>query len=414
MGKSRDRANRSGTDPINIGNARINLDSAGSSDLRVTAQDGTTLKKVFAAEVQVGTGSDRVILKRDASSGKVQFQTTDGSTTTDTSVGTGVVTNPADLPLSGNSAGDTKFVTSNNNLMIYNGTGWYKIATVTNASPSISSAGNASYTFATDGTPVSIEVTASDPEGIALQYKYQITTGSIGSTATVTSSATSGGTYSALAANTLTDNKYFKVTPSTNSDHAGSFSITFSASDGVNVANSSASSFTLGFDVGASVYFDGSGDYITSTDNSSFSFGTGAFSIECFYIPDFDTNGSSTIFLYDIGSENIRVTFKNGDIRAQIDSETQLTYSVGSLDQTTWYHIAFTRDGSGKVQLFHNGVEVGSYTSSTANITATTIRIADKHSGSKEFTGYISNFRYVKGQAIYLKDFTVPSEAYYG
>ena len=100
---------------------------------------------------------------------------------------------------------------------------------------------------------MNIEVTASDPEGIALQYKYQITTGSIGSTATVTSSATSGGTYSALAANTLTDNKYFKVTPSTNSDHAGSFSITFSASDGVNVANSSASSFTLGYDVGASV-----------------------------------------------------------------------------------------------------------------------------------------------------------------
>ena len=112
MGKSRDRANRSGTDPINIGSARINLDSAGSSDLRVTAQDGTTLKKVFAAEVQVGTGDDRVILKRDSSSGKVQFQTTDGSTTSETSVGTGVVTNPSDLPLSGNNAGDTKFVTS--------------------------------------------------------------------------------------------------------------------------------------------------------------------------------------------------------------------------------------------------------------------------------------------------------------
>ena len=144
MGKSRDRANRSGTDPINIGNARIDLDSAGSSDLRVTGQDGSTLKKVFAAEVQVGTGNDRIILKRNASSGKVQFQTTDGTTTSNTDVGTGVVTNPADLPLSGNSAGDTKFVTASNNLMIFNGSGWYKIATVTNATPTISSAGNAS------------------------------------------------------------------------------------------------------------------------------------------------------------------------------------------------------------------------------------------------------------------------------
>ena len=399
MGKSRDRANRSGSDPINISDVRLSLE--GSNDIKVTAQDGTTLKKVFAEELQVGTGSDRVIVKRDSSTGKVQFQTTDGSTTTTTQVGTGVVTNPGDLPLTGNSAGDTKFVTSNNNLMIYNGTGWYKIATVTNASPTISSAGNASYSFATDGTPVIVEIAATDPEGLALQYKYQVTSGSLGSTATVTSSSTSGGTYSAINANTLTSNKYFKVTPSTNTAHAGTFSLTFSASDGVNVANSSASSFTLGFDVGGSIYFDGSGDRIEATDNASFLFGTGAFSIECFYIPDFDTNGSSTIFLYDIGSENIRVTFKNGDIRAQIDSETQLTYSVGSLDQTTWYHIAFTRDSSGKVQLFHNGVEVGSYTGSTANITATTMRIADKHSGSKEFTGYISNFRIVKGQLAY-------------
>ena len=247
MGKSRDRANRSGSDPINIGAARLSLDSAASSDIKVTAQDGTTLKKVFAEELHVGTGNDRVILKRNSSDGKVQFQTTDGSTTENATVGTGVVANPGDLPLSGNSAGDTKFVTSNNNLMIYNGTGWYKIATVTNSSPTISSAGNATYNFATDGTPVIVEITATDPEGLALQYKYQVTSGSLGSTATVTSSSTSGGTYSAINANTLTSNKYFKVTPSTNTAHAGTFSLTFSASDGINVANSSASSFTLQF-----------------------------------------------------------------------------------------------------------------------------------------------------------------------
>ena len=399
MGIAKNRAERIGSTVVQIGSTKLEPNSDNDIEVKDTSNNR---KKVIASELRVGTGNDIVIIKRDASTGKAKFETSSdggGSSTEQTLGGTTVYANPGLLPAG--SSGDMAFITSNNNLMVHNGSGWYKVATVTNASPTISSAGNASYTFATDGTPVSIEITASDPEGIALQYKWQITSGSLGSTATVTSSATSGGTYSAIAENTLTNNKYFKITPSTNSDHAGSFAITFSASDGINTANSSASSFTLGFDVGASVYFDGSGDYITSTDNSSFSFGTGAFSIECFYIPDFDTNGSSTIFLYDIGSENIRVTFKNGDIRAQIDSETQLTYSVGSLDRTTWYHIAFTRDGSGKVQLFHNGIEVGSYTSSTANITATTIRIADKHSGSKEFTGYISNFRIVKGQVAY-------------
>ena len=299
MGKSRDRANRSGTDPINISDVRLSLE--GSNDIKVTAQDGTTLKKVFAEELQVGTGSDRVIVKRDSSTGKVQFQTTDGSTTTTTQVGTGVVTNPSDLPLTGNSAGDTKFVTSNNNLMIYNGTGWYKIATVTNASPTISSAGNASYSFATDGTPVIVEITATDPEGLALQYKYQVTSGSLGSIATVTSSSTSGGTYSAINANTLTSNKYFKVTPSTNTAHAGTFSLTFSASDGVNVANSSASSFTLQFATYGSQFFDGVDDWLTNPTSSDLLFGTNDFTIEYWLNPYYGANTSNYTIIFSLG-----------------------------------------------------------------------------------------------------------------
>ena len=627
MGKSRDRANRSGTDPINISDVRLSLE--GSNDIKVTAQDGTTLKKVFAEELHVGTGDDRVILKRNSSDGKVQFQTTDGSTTTDTQVGTGVVTNPSDLPLTGNSAGDTKFVTSNNNLMIYNGTGWYKIATVTNSSPTISSAGNASYSFATDGTPIVIEIAATDPEGLALQYKYQVTSGSLGSTATVTSSSTSGGTYSAINANTLTSNKYFKVTPSTDTAHAGTFSLTFSASDGINVANSSASSFTLQFttygsaffdgasdylqvanssqfalgtgdftiecwvkfsetslvgganrrifslhnttgnaidklqiciDDGSyrtngdlflysnsdqgyldvdirhewhhiavvrnsgtlkfyldgvekdsnsntqdyspgsgspvpligsrgdkgdysgyisnfrmvvgtavytsnftvptspltaiantklltahrndqivdgsssnhvitkvgnatehasnpfgpvgygSLYFDGADDYVLTPTSSDFTFGTGAFTVEGWYQPKFDTAGSTTRMLWDLGSNHVRVRFKNGQIRAQLGSETQILYNISgsSLDQTTWYHSALTRDGSGNVKLFHNGSEVGSYTGSTYDVPSTSIRIADINLALSgyEFIGYISNFRVVKGTAVYTSGFT--------
>ena len=80
MGKSRDRATRSGSDPVNIGTSRLSVDSG---NIKVTAQDGTTFKKIFAEEVQVGSGNDRVIFKR-GSDGKAQFQSTSdggGSTT---------------------------------------------------------------------------------------------------------------------------------------------------------------------------------------------------------------------------------------------------------------------------------------------------------------------------------------------
>ena len=411
MSIARDRANRSGTDPLQIDNTKLITDSG---DLKVQDTSGNE-KKLIADEIHVGTGSDKVILKRDSSTGKVAIQTqasgeaAQGGTVSSTTI----YATTALLPTSP-SDGEQALVTANNFLYIAKSSGWYKIAEITNTTPSITSAGNATYQFLTDGTPVSIEITATDAEvGTALQYKYVVSSGSIGSTATVTSSATSGGTYSALAANTLTTNKFFKVTPSTNSAHAGTFSLTFSASDGVAVGTSSASEFTLQFDVGGSFKFDGTGDYVTTTDNASYAFGTGAFSVECFYNVDFDTSGSGTIFLYDFGSEDVRVTFKSGAIRAQLGSETQLSYSISgnTLDKNTFHHHALIRDGSGKVQLLHNGSEVGSYTGSTYNVASTTLRIGDKHSGSKEFTGYISNFRILKGSAAYSP--TSPSN-YYG
>lgn len=410
MGKSRDRANRSGTDPINIGNARIDLDSAGASDLRVTAQDGTTLKKVIAAEIQVGTGDDRVILKRNASSGKVQFQTTDGSTTSETSVGTGTVTNPSDLPLSGNNAGDTKFVSSTNNLMIFNGTGWYKIATVTNATPTISSAGSATNSFATDGTPISIEIVAADPEGITLQYKYQITTGSLGSTAAVTNSATSGGTYSALAANTYSNNRFFKVTPSTNSDHAGTFAITFSVTDGVNTAVSSASSFTLQFSVSGSYKFDGNGDAITVPTSTDFNFGTGDFSIEAF-VRSNDHSGNP--YIIDLRDEDASPTSQAAPL-IYINSSNQILYYVsGSARITVDYspydnkftHVAVQRV-SGTTALYLDGDKKGTWSDSTDyNQSSPIVRLGSRSGyAAQSLNGYMSNVRILKGSVAHSEN----------
>ena len=155
-----------------------------------------------------------------------------------------------------------------------------------------------------------------------------------------------------------------------------------------------------------SAFFDGTGD---SLDVGTFTIGTDAFTIENWFQPKFNTNGSDTVFLYDVSSEDIRVTFKNGNIRAQLGSETELSYSIGSLDQNQWYHTALQRDSSGNVNLYHNGIDVGNYSASGQNVSGNTLRIGDKQAGSKEYTGYISNFRIVKGTAVYTSNFTVPT-----
>ncbi len=244
MSIARDRANRSGTDPVFLNNAKL-LDSSGN--LVVEDASGNS-RKLIANEIHLGTSTDKVILKR-GSDGSHQFQkvASGGAPTSESVGGTKAYNTLNDLPATAG-AGDQALVIATGVMYIWNtsNNAWYKVATIVNQDPVITSAGDASYSLATDGTPVSIEISASDPEGVTLQYKYVVSTGSIGSTATVTSSATSGGTYSALNANTLTTNKYFKITPSTNSSHAGSFSLTFSATDGVNVATS-VSAFSLAF-----------------------------------------------------------------------------------------------------------------------------------------------------------------------
>jgi hypothetical protein len=156
--------------------------------------------------------------------------------------GTGVTTYStfAELPLSDITTGAQAFVAESNRLYLWNGTGWYNIALI-NTAPTITSGGDASYSFATDGTPTVITLEASDPEGFPITWSYSVTSGSLGSTATVSQA----------------DN-VFTITPSTNTENAGEFSITFTASDGVNLATA-ASSFTLIFSYGVEMYAWGGG-----------------------------------------------------------------------------------------------------------------------------------------------------------
>ena len=142
-----------------------------------------------------------------------------------------VVANVTALMALSPSAGDQAFVTATNTLYFYNGSGWYKIALI-NTNPSISGA-SASYNLATDGTATTVTITATDPEGIPITYSIASDT---------------SGNIATVAQGTGSNTHVWTITPSTNSAHAGTFTLTFRASDGVNIATA-ASTFTLVFTV---------------------------------------------------------------------------------------------------------------------------------------------------------------------
>jgi hypothetical protein len=99
-----------------------------------------------------------------------------------------------------------------------------------NDSPTAITGVAATTSLAIDGTATIITAVSTDPEGFPLTWSYAVTTGSLGSTATVSQA----------------DN-VFTITPSTTEADAGTFSITFSVTDGSTGAVNAVSAFTLSF-----------------------------------------------------------------------------------------------------------------------------------------------------------------------
>ena len=128
--------------------------------------------------------------------------------------------------------GNQALVTSTNKIFMYNGTGWYLIATITNGSPSAISNVDSAYAFAS-GSPIIVNAIATDPEGLPLTW----------------SSTTSGlGDIATIAQGTGDSSNYFTVTPaSSDSSSGGTFTLTIAATDGVNGAVNFPASFTLSF-----------------------------------------------------------------------------------------------------------------------------------------------------------------------
>jgi hypothetical protein len=397
MTTARDRADRKGSTPIQIGSTKLATDS--NNNLSVLDSSDAP-KKLIASELEIGDSSNKVIIKK-GSDNKVQFQTqASGGSASDSNAGGGVTVyaNAAALQAaSGTAEGDLGFVTDTKKLMLRTSTGWYFVATVTNASPIISSAGNSSYSFATDGTPIIIDVAASEPEGEALTYAYQVTSGSLGSTATVVQGT--GGNVNR-----------FTITPSQDSSHSGTFTLKFSATDpNSNIALSSASEFTLAFDVSGSIYFDGSGDFIHHAASSDFTMGTGNFTLE-FWVDWATDDLSSNEHIISLGGNALRVSNNGGVINCFGSGSDKLTFTPTTAEKTGWHHIALVRNGTTNT-VYYDGQSKVSATNSSWNHTSTTMVVGQYDNTSTNGgyiwgPGYLSNIRIVKGTAVYTSNFT--------
>lgn len=175
--------------------------------------------------------------------------------------------------------------------------------------------------------------------------------------------------------------------------------------------------------MGGSMYLDGSGDYVTAPNNTALDLGSSTFTVEAWvYVTgDFAANKDGikvgAISAYGTSTANQGWAFSIDQTNNYIVFGTAGSGSVfrctTPIRKNTWYHIAAVKNGATK-SIYVNGVSqtigADTYTgvsSSGGNLRIGTERLFTDY--NHDFLGYISNFRIVKGTAVYTSNFSVPT-----
>jgi hypothetical protein len=177
----------------------------------------------------------------------------------------------------------------------------------------------------------------------------------------------------------------------------------------VNVyGNTAVSTSTKKYGTG-SIYFDGSGDYMTVASNTALQMNASDFTIECWaYISSFTGTifelGQYTdgILLRPWGSDDFYVNGSNYGNVAQY------------LSVNTWTHFAVVKSGS-TVTLYINGTSKITATgvgNVSVNLYGISIGVSSHQNNASQFlAGYLDDFRITKGVARYTANFTPPTAA---
>jgi hypothetical protein len=172
----------------------------------------------------------------------------------------------------------------------------------------------------------------------------------------------------------------------------------------------------------SSMYFDGTGDYLT-TSASDISFGNNPFTVEFWFYP---TSSTSTLqFLFTQfnntasgrGGLAIGITsgYKIWILLGNGTSWVTESSDSGTWALNTWHHIAVVRStASGNIKTYLDGTEV--YDHSSVNLVAdinyeVTIGRGGRTADTYDFNGYIDELR-ISNTARYTTTFTPPTTAF--
>ena len=361
-----------------------------------------------------------------------------------------------------NNAGTLGFAEDSDKLYIHTGQGWFNIAIV-NTTPIFTTSPSASYELANDatgyknGTATVITLAARDSEGFPITF-----------------SATGNSAFNNIAhVDQDSANGFIFTVEPKSQDSVGeatpaSGTLTFSVTDGINIA-SAASTFSLTFDasianseetqlmllgvgngknnntvihdaglqnsktvtrggtssellqgsyspyapVGYSMYFDGSGDTASIVNtNGDFALGTPSgttnnFTIEMWLHKTITTSGGDYDgILWWSNTDRLKFQESNSIIVFEIDDTEVTIVNETHNFMYNWSHLAIVREGT-SLKTYVNGVLHTTHTNS-GGPGGTNNLILGENGSNGNYGGFIKDLRIVKGTAVYTGNFTPP------
>ena len=170
-----------------------------------------------------------------------------------------------------------------------------------------------------------------------------------------------------------------------------------------------------------SVEFDGSGDYLSLANTSDLEPGSLDFTIEAWVRPDATADGYDYVFSngwpqqvawYRSGtSQQFHCWFQETEQGGYVVS---LSSSTNCAPRGAWSHVAVVRSGNVFTLYVNGNLEDSSTHTGVVADTASDLPMIGEFGGSSgssyPMNGQISNFRYVKGTAVYTSSFRPPTE----
>jgi hypothetical protein len=154
-----------------------------------------------------------------------------------------------------------------------------------------------------------------------------------------------------------------------------------------------------------SLLFNGTNN-LSLPNNSAFDQNAGAWTVECFAYP---TQSIGQIYNQDVAA--FLGIYRQNSKFVVTRAGSVLIQSVDTFPSNDWYHLAVVYNGTDTVTLYVDGINVGT-ANPGAMAVSSTVTLIGRYSvgyGDVNFSGNLSNFRVVKGVAVYTGNFTVPT-----